>query len=228
MTHAKKLKKAIRARAAKTGESYTIARKHVLAAREKPAPKAAAPSKRSVLSDASAIKATGRGFDHWFAVLDAFDTRTKGHTAAAAHLSEVHGVRSWHSQMITVAYERARGLRSLNQSCSGDFQVGVSKAMPAGIEPIVDAMRDRGWLEGADPELVRAYPSSAAWKRNRPDLAKLRFKWGAGTVEIRVTAKKGGATVVADNMKLADAAQVDRRRKQWRGALEALKSHLAK
>ena len=93
MTHAKKLKKAIRARAAKTGESYTIARKHVLAAREKPAPKAAAPSKRSVLSDASAVKATGRGFDHWFAVLDAFGAPAKGHTASAAPRAAPEGQR---------------------------------------------------------------------------------------------------------------------------------------
>lgn len=227
MTHAKKLKKIIRARAARTGESYTTARAQVLASREKKSPPAPSP-KRSVVSDASAIKATGKGFEHWFAVLDAFGAPAKGHTASAAHLNEDHGVRGWHSQMITVAYERARGLRSQNQSCSGDFQVGVSKAVAGSVEEVVVAMRGRSWLEGADPELALAYPNPAPWRlRDRGD-AKLRFKWGPGTVEIRITAKKGGATVVADNMKLADAVQVDRRRAQWRGALESLRKQLAK
>jgi hypothetical protein len=227
MTHAKKLKKAIRARAAQTGESYSAARLHVLSSRRKtePAPK---PPKRSVISDASAVKATGHGFDHWFAVLDSFGAPDKGHTAAAAHLREDHGVRGWHAQMITVAYERTRGLRSHNQSCSGDFQVGVSKAVSAGVNAVVEAMRGRRWLEGADPELARAYPNPAPWKlRDRGD-AKLRFKWGPGTVEIRVSAKKNGSTIVADNMKLADALHVERRRTQWRRALDSLKSILAK
>jgi hypothetical protein len=229
MTHSKKLKKAIRARAARTGESYTTARTHVLASREKPKPAPAPkPPKRSVISDASAVKATGKGFDHWFAVLDAFGAPAKGHTASAAHLNEDHGVRGWHSQMITVAYERARGLRSVNQSCNGDFQVGVSKAMAGTVEAIVAAMRERRWLEGADPELARAYPEAAAWSLTKSGVAKLRFKWGAGTVEVRITPKKGGATVVADNMKLADAAQVERRRAQWRGALDSLRNLVAK
>ena len=224
MTHAKKLKKEIRARASKTGESYTAARRHVLALRRKTeTPVPAKTAKKSGISDASAVKATGHGFGHWFAVLDAFGAPAKGHTASAAHLNEVHGVRGWHSQMITVAYERARGLRALNQSCTGDFQVGVSKAIAAGVDEIVAEMRNRRWLADADPELVRAYPHPAPWTL-KPTGAKLRFKWGAGTVEIRVTPKKRGATVVADNMKLADAAHVERRRSQWRQALEVLRA----
>jgi hypothetical protein len=226
MTHAKKLKKEIRARASKTGESYTAARKHVLAARAAPIqPRARA---RSVLGEASAVKATGRGFDHWFAVLDAFGAPAKGHTASAAHLQEDHGVRGWHAQMITVAYERTRGLRSPNQSCTGEFQVGVSKAVASTVDDIVAAMRGRGWLDGADPELARAYPDPAPWTVNRAGGAKLRFRWGEGAVEIRVTPKKNGATVVADTLKLADAAQVERRRSQWRAALEKLRGRLAK
>ena len=227
MTHAKKLKKEIRARASRTGESYTAARMHVLA-RKGSGASPPGPAKKSVISDASAVKATGRGFDHWFAVLDAFGAPAKGHTASAAHLRMDHGVRGWHAQMITVAYERSRGLRSLNQSCTGEFQVGVSKAVAGTVEDVVAAMRGKGWLEGADPELARAWPDPAPWTMKRPGDAKLRFKWGAGAVEIRVTAKKNGATVVVDNMKLADATHVERRRSQWRAALEKLRGRFAK
>jgi hypothetical protein len=50
-------------------------------------------------------------------------------THAATHLHARHGVPGWHCQMITVAYERTRGLRASNQSCTGGFQVSVSKAV---------------------------------------------------------------------------------------------------
>ena len=46
-------------------------------------------------------------------------------------------------------------------------------------------------------------------------------------VEIRITGKPTGASVVADNVGLADPAAVERRREQWRTALESLKSHLS-
>lgn len=151
MTQLKKLKKSIRSRSEKTGESYTAARRQILLAQSKktettepsvaadiaapappapppPVPKAAA-SKGSV-SDEAARKKTGFGHDHWFAVLDTFGAAAKGHTAAASHLYEQHGVPGWHAQGITVAYERARGLREMNQSCTGTFQVNVSKTVP--------------------------------------------------------------------------------------------------
>jgi hypothetical protein len=228
MTHAKKLKKEIRARAARTGESYTAARRHVLLARGKNGP-AAPPSKaKPPIGDAAVAKATGRGLDHWFAVLDAFGAVAKGHTASAAHLNEDHGVRGWYSQMITVAYERARGKRSRNQSCAGDFQVGVSRAVNAPVHEVMAALREGRWLDGVDPELARALPKPATLVMKGEKYAKLRYKWDGSAIEIRVTPKKGGSTIVADNTKLADAAQVERRRAQWRGALDALRAFLAK
>jgi hypothetical protein len=139
--------------------------------------------------------------------------------------------------MITVAYERTRGLRSTNQSCGGDFQVSVSKAVTASVADIVAALRGprrAEWLGAADPQLARALaaaldgpkPATVAVKGDAS--ARLRYRWDGSTVEIRVTAKKGGATVVADNTKLADAAAVERRREAWRAALESLKNRLSR
>ncbi|HEX7779978.1 MAG TPA: hypothetical protein VF424_12085 [Vicinamibacterales bacterium] len=62
---------------------------------------------------------TGRGLDHWFEVLDRFGAVEKGHTAAARHLYDAHGVDGWYAQGITVAYERARGVRGVNQRRDG-------------------------------------------------------------------------------------------------------------
>lgn len=253
MTQLKKLKKAIRARSRKTGESYMTARRQVLLARQKrrsltlpsaprPAPSPALRATsltKGAVGEAAVLKKTGHGFDHWFAALDAFGAAQKGHTATARHLYGDHGVPGWYAQGITVAYERARGLRAVNQACTGDFQVSVSKAVAASVAEVVAAFgnaRQRGrWLVGADPGLAGALKAAFAGTKAKgvtlkdDGNARLRYPWDGTTVEIYITGKpKGGATVVAFNIKLADAAQVERRRGQWRVALEALKAHLAR
>ncbi|HEX5720635.1 MAG TPA: DUF4287 domain-containing protein, partial [Thermoanaerobaculia bacterium] len=163
MTQQKKLKKTIRARSEKTGESYTAARRQVLLAREEPPPtpppvstskpSAPKPPAKGGISEESVLKKTGHGLDHWFGVLDAFGGTTQGHTAMAAHLYNEHGIPGWHSQGITVAYERARGLREANQACTGKFQVSVSKTVPATVAEVVEALKSTAWLQGADPGL---------------------------------------------------------------------------
>jgi carbon monoxide dehydrogenase subunit G len=267
MTQQKKLKKAIRARSEKTGESYTAARRQLLLARDKkaatsqpspapepqpappaaaamapalppsapPAPRAAAPT-RGATTDAATRKKTGHGLDHWFAVLDSFGAAAKGHTAAAAHLYEAHGIPGWYAQGITVAYERARGLREMNQSCAGTFQVSVSKTVPVPVAEVVDALKDperrAAWLAGADPGLVQAIDAAFSGEKPREVKTKgdgyawVRFPWPPAKVEIRITGKPKGASVVADNTDLAGAEQVEQRRAQWREALEGLQRHL--
>ncbi|HZN62243.1 MAG TPA: hypothetical protein VFC90_07535 [Planctomycetota bacterium] len=229
MTHAKKLKREIRARALTTGESYTAARRHILLAREKreappPVPSAARPG----IADGRVVKATGRGLEHWYKVLDGFGALAKGHTVSAAHLLKDHGLPGWWAQMVTGAYERARGKRVKNQTCDGDFQVGVSRAINVGVDKVVAALSDRQWLRDVDPELLRAYPEPAKVRIKNGDYATLRYRWGASAILITVSARKGGSTVVADNTKLAGTAEVERRRKQWREALDALRAFLTK
>jgi len=237
MTQQKKLKKAIRARSEKTGESYTAARRQVLLAREEPPapappPPAPKPPAKGGITEESVVKKTGHGLDHWFGVLDAFGGMTQGHTAMAAHLYKEHGIPGWHSQGITVAYERARGLREANQACTGKFQVTVSKTVPATVAEVVAALKTTAWLQDADPGLAQAL--QAAFTGDKPreiktkgsDYAWLRFPWDGRTVEIRITGKPTGASVVADNKDLPDPAWVEQRRAQWRTALEGLQRHL--
>jgi hypothetical protein len=65
--------------------------------------------------------------DHRFDVLDRFGGSGKGHTALARHLYEDHSVPGWHSQGITVAYERERGVRAVNQRCDGEYEVSARR-----------------------------------------------------------------------------------------------------
>jgi hypothetical protein len=251
MTQQKKLKKAIRARSRKTGESYTAARRHIVRGTDRTTatvatapktPPVPAPGRRSARTDArkgeaGVIKKTGHGYDHWFAVLDAFGAAAKGHTASAAHLYREHGVPGWHCQMVTVEYERERGLRAMNQSCAGDFQVNVSKVVPVSVAEVVDAVRSSRrraqWLKTADAALARALEAALSGPKARDvkvrssALAGLRYPWDDGRVEIYIAGKPNGRTsVVASMTKLAGPEQVEERRAQWRAALEGLKGHL--
>jgi hypothetical protein len=253
MTEAKKLKQAIRARSRKTGESYAAARRQFLASRPATGPRASradapataprpappnAPREsapRPAIGEAAIVKKTGHGYHHWFAVLDAFDAKAKGHAAAARHLHGDHGLPGWHSQMIAVAYERARGLRAVNQSCAGDFQVSVSKTVPASVAEVAktleDPLRRADWLQAADPDLARALNAALSGPGGKRVTikdarnARLRYAWSGSTVEIRIAATaQGSASVVADNTKLGSAEAVAERRALWRAALERLRS----
>lgn len=246
MTRARALKQAIRARAARTGERYTTARRHVLAAIASPALPApaadrpparidvhgTAPAKGTV-SDERVRERTGHGLDHWFAVLDRFGGVEKGHSASARHLFDAHGIPGWYAQGITVAYERARGVRVVNQRCDGEYEVSVSKVLAAGTADVIKAFteprRRRRWTPGVDPELARALVASLDGPASRgvvvrPDgLARHRYKWGSTTVQLYMTPKPGGRlSLVATNSKLAGPAMVEERRAMWRTALSAL------
>ena len=81
----KDLKRLIRARMNKTGESYTAARVHVLSG-ELPLP--AEYEKVAGMSDAAVKKATGRTWPEWAAELDRVDAASWEHRAIAMHLYE--------------------------------------------------------------------------------------------------------------------------------------------
>ena len=245
MTRARALKQIIRTRAAKTGERYTTARRHVLnnlqlaaTVDSKPAtapPPAAteAPLRgKHPVSDAKIAAKTGHGYDYWFEVLDRFDAVKKGHGATARHLTESHGVDSWFAQSITVAYERARGVRTVNQRSDGEFEVSVSKVVVGNAAAVIRTLtnaRQRGRLKVSDDGLVRALGAALSAPASkgfvvRPDgLGRFRYKWGDTTVQFYLQPKAGNKlSVVVTNMNLASPEMVEQRRAVWRETLNSL------
>lgn len=244
MTRSKKLKRRIRSRARKTGESYTSARARLLV-RARPSKRgpaqAAAPARpatRGVASPERVLERTGETLDHWFSVLDAFGAAGKGHTAAARHLGTDHGVDAWYAQGITVAYERARGLRAPHQRASGDYEVSVSKVVPATAAAVAavfdNAAARRAWLLAAGSsvaaslgEALKSAPRMRLVKNGAS--ARLRSKVGDTAVAISVDGKTGSrSSVVATIMKLRSPREVEEQRAAWRRILETLRTHLAR
>lgn len=245
MTRARALKQIIRARAAKTGERYTTARRHILAdmtIERPPAPKPVSLSNaerhtprttKGTVSEARVRQVTGRGLDHWFEVLDRFGAVEKGHTAAARHLAEDHTIPGWYAQGITVSYERVRGVRAVNQRCDGEYEVSVSKVLAAATNDVARVLSDRAlrrrWTKSVDPQLARALaesldsPASKGVVVRADGQGRYRYRWDGTVVQLYLYPKAGARiSVVVTNSKLANSAMVEARRAQWREALAAL------
>ena len=148
MTTDKARKRAVRSRMQKTGERYAAARRHVVRDEVPPLPpRVAEPG----VSETSIRKGTGRGWDDWFRILDAWGATDHDHTEIARYLSAEHGVGGWWSQSVTVGYERARGMRARNQRPGERFEVSVSKTVD--LTPLeawrafVEPARRAAWLD---------------------------------------------------------------------------------
>jgi hypothetical protein len=190
------------------------------------------------MSDATSLKKTGHDLAHWFDILDRFGGIEKGHTASADLLDKQHDVPGWYCQGIVVAYERARGKRVMNQRCDGAFEVSVSKVMaaktPALVKAFTDSKKRKEWSVDADAGLVKALEAGLKDPKSkgfitRPDgQARFRFKWDGMTVQFNLYPKGPGKTsIVAQQMKLADAKAVDRYRGLWKTAFTAIAAMLS-
>jgi hypothetical protein len=149
MTTDKARKRAVRSRMEKTGERYAGARRHVVrdAALPPLPPRVGEPG----MSDEAIVKGTGKGWDDWFRIIDAWDGTSRTHTQIARYINGEHGIDGWWAQGVTVGYERARGMRAVNQRPGEGFEVSVSKTvdMPPleAWRAFVEPKRRAAWLD---------------------------------------------------------------------------------
>src|SRR4029078_3552631 len=80
------------------------------------------------MTDAAVRAKTGKDWAGWFGALDTAGAATLRHQQIARLLQEKHGVPGWWSQMVTVEYELARGLRVRHQTATG-FSVSASNTI---------------------------------------------------------------------------------------------------
>jgi hypothetical protein len=247
MTRSKAQKQAIRARMTKTGESYTTARHYLLDLHHAPPDAAALPAASDGVavpeepallptanetplpprvaepgvSDAAVQRATGKSWDEWFALLDAWDGTTHGHAEIARYLYETYDIDGWWAQGVTVGYERARGMRALHERPDG-FSMNASKTVPVPIERLFAAFlaadeRAR-WLDGIELRERTSQPNKSARFDVQP---------GNGRLAAYFTAKDGGKSSVALQMeRLPSAEEVERWKTIWKAQLSRLATYL--
>jgi len=222
MTVQKSFKRLVRARMAKTGESYAAARRQVSQKRDR---LKAASAKLAALSDLPSDDkvraATGRDWNEWFSILDEWGAKERGHTETAAFVAGEYGVPGWWAQSITVWYQRARGLRLKHQQADG-FTISASKTIAVPVERLFEAFVDPGlrerWLTDGTMSLRTAQPGRTA-----------RFNWEDGATRVNVSfAAKGPAkaTVVVSHERLPDPDEAESAKAAWGRRLAELKAYL--
>jgi hypothetical protein len=167
------------------------------------------------------LRATGKVHAEWFAILDEHGATNHTHTEIARWLSDTHQTPGWWTQNITVAYERARGMRAPHQMADG-YSISVTRTMTTSPEQALLAFTSatirNGWLPDAP---VRQRPTRAAHTA--------RFDWSAPASRLVVAvAPKGDdrTTVYVSHERVADAATAERLKTAWRGWLGELKNLL--
>jgi hypothetical protein len=216
MPKQKDLKRLVRTRMQKTGEAYTAARLQLTKKKTAPPPLA----DLAGMSDASVSKATGRSWEEWVGVLDAAQSADKPHREIAAYVSSL-GTSDWWSQMVTVGYERIRGLRQQGQQRGGGFSATKSRTLAVPLARLYKAFSDddmRGqWLDAAIT--VRS-----ATKNKR-----MRLEWSDGTpVQVGFFAKTPAKSMVSiQHEQLPDKAAAEAMKKTWAAQLDRLREVLA-
>jgi uncharacterized protein YndB with AHSA1/START domain len=166
------------------------------------------------------LAATGKPWRHWFAMLDRAGAKTKDHRSIVAILSKVRGLSGWWQQMITVAYERARGLRKKHETARG-YTANISKTLQVPLASLYAAWsepeRQQGWLGSPAPQVRSARPEQS-----------LRLTWHDGSKVLVFFADKGEnkSTVTVSHEKLPNARSVLQYKIFWKDALSRLEAVL--
>ena len=219
MTRQKTFKRRVRDRMAKTGESYTAARRQLIDAGDAPDP--GTPTYETVVSDDKMQEATGKSHDEWFAILDQWGGTQRTHTEIARYVHEELGVPGWWAQSVTVSYERARGMRAVGQMKDG-WTINASKTVNVPVAELFDAIVEerlrKEWLPDADLSIRTA---------TKPKSSRFNWEDGSTRVNISFEAKAPSkATVFVSHERLPDADTAEAMKDYWRAALVELKSHL--
>ena len=216
MPKQKDLKRLVRARMQKTGESYTTARLHLVKPIEKPDY-----AKLAGMSDEKVKAATGCAWERWVKALDHDGGKEMSHRDLARHIHEKYKTPSWWTQTVAVGYERIRGLRARGQQRSGDWSINKSKTIAVPMKKLFAAFKDaRKRAKWLDAKLtVRAATPEKS----------MRIQWEDGTaVDVGFYPRGESKSQVAlSHRKLASKAEADRMRAFWSERLDALASLIA-
>lgn len=218
MTRQESFKRRVRARMAHTGERYAAARRQLLA-QAAVGPESTARrvwAAEPGMADDKLLAATGRGWDGWCDVIDAWPGHTAGHTAVAAHLREAHGVDSWWAQTVTVGWERITGARLAHQMADGTFTANRTRTVTVDVDLLRALLVD-------DEGRASLFPGQATTLRSKPSAKSLRVAFDEGVALFAFAPRAGGrVAVTVSHERLPSAASLDRWRHYWADWLDAI------
>jgi hypothetical protein len=167
-------------------------------------------------------RATGRGRDEWFALLDEWGAAGRDFREIADWLTGKHNLSRWWAQKLIVEYEQERGIRPPGVRPNGTFEVSASKTMAVPVKRLFDAFvnaRERKrWLTDGRMSLRTSQAGRSA-----------RFDWEDGSTRVNVGFSDKGpskSAVAVAHERLADADEAETTKAMWKERLAELKSFL--
>jgi hypothetical protein len=214
MTKQASFKRRIRERMEKTGERYAAARRALT-------PPTAPPGSRLWVSqpewtDEVIRTNTGKSWNEWCDVIEAWPGHTDGHTAIARYILDTTDLNGWWSQGVTVGYERITGLRLPHQMADGTFTASKSRTM----EVDVTALRE---LLVSDDARVDLFGGVETELRSRSNAKALRLAVGPGIALFAFDSAKDGRTkLTVSHEKLPTYDDVEHWKFYWSEWLDAV------
>lgn len=219
MPKQKDVKRLVRSRMKKTGESYTAARTQLIRKKTAAKPSARATAdlaKIAGMSDDAVRAKTGKVWSEWVVVLDQAGATHMSHTQIAKHLHDVHELGSWWAQMVAVGYERIRGLRERGQSRDGVYECNKSRTYAVAVAVLFDAFanarRRARWLPGVTLSVRKATPHKS-----------MRVTWPDRTnVAVSFLDKGPKSSVSIQHQRIATREEATRLKGWWNERFDVL------
>lgn len=195
-------------------------------------------------SDERVLAATGRTWNGWFALLDDAEAASKDHKGIVSIVAAAGGANAWWQQTVTVAYEKARGLRStVGETADAGFQVGVRRTLPLSSEVawhhLVEGPGRADWLgpiEDFDPTPGATFQcddDTVGDVRSVQPGRRLRLTWQpvgwtrSSTLQLTVQPKDDRCVVAIHHERLADERTRHEMQQRWTKLLDSLREAVA-
>ncbi len=167
-------------------------------------------------SDAAVSRGSGKTWAEWVRVLDRAGAAKQSHPEIAKYVASL-GTSGWWSQMVTVGYERIRGLRDKGQQRrDSTYELSKSRTFKVPVATLY------GKVTNARSR-VRWLPAKITVRTSIPNKS-MRVTWSDKTDVLFAFTPKGAgkSTVTIQHSKLADKAAADKLKLWWNERLDAL------
>ena len=211
MTRQESFKRRIRTRMEKTGEKYGAARRSLV---EQATRGGRIWIAEPELDDEAVRTATGRDWNEWCDLIDAWPGHRGSHADVAAWLQSEHDVEGWWSQTVTVGWERITGRRLRHQRSDGTFTVSKSRTMRVDVEEL------RAMIIGDRDDL---FPGMTTELRSKPTSKSLLVGMDSGAALFAFDPLEDGRVrVTVSHERLPSPAEVEQWREYWDAWLNAI------
>ena len=177
-------------------------------------------TKRKV-GNKAVIEKTGKSWIEWLRILDKARAKEMSHKEIAIYLKKNHNIGAWWAQMVTVTYEKERGLRDDHEKLGG-FEISKSKTINVSLDNLFAYVTNKKlrekWLDKIPIKIRKE-------TKNR----SMRITWLEDNTNLELNFYEKSdkkSQIVAQHNKLKTKKGAEEKKKYWDIKLGQLKALL--